>query len=203
MESKKTMSMKIPNLRELSECKGQMKKLIGEKHIMDLVKNYNCPHYVLTNPISNKPMILFNSSELEEWLSQNFLKKVDAMVPLVENYNFTFLHFDREKMRAKGDIPMQLSSIKDLYEIPLENLVTPPGIYFLCLDGNIEYIGRSENIIMRTSTHIKEGIKKFDSIYFITCPPSRLSELEANLIKFYKPPLNRTSKRGDIEPMLI
>jgi len=78
--------------------------------------------------------------------------------------------------------------------LPIGNVFTTSGIYFLCLDGKIKYVGQAENVSVRVYTHYKEGIKNFDSVFFISCPKNQLFELENSLIKYFRPEYNIAAK---------
>ena len=184
------MNIDSAKLRRIEDCKGRLKEIIGNDAIMQLARDGICPHYVITNPITRDESIWFIASELNEWLDNNYLRQVENTFC----QKHTFIYFDKEVHKAKGTIPNELSKIKDLYELPIENISTPSGIYFLCKRSELKYIGQATNIALRVGTHVNEGIKDFDSVYFITCPMNQLNELETSLIRYFQPELNRTSR---------
>ena len=71
------------------------------------------------------------------------------------------------------------------------------GVYFLLLEGEIVYIGRSVNIYSRVSTHLYEKTKVFDEVKFIECDKKHLEELEYTCINKFKPRLNKVGGRFD------
>jgi hypothetical protein len=63
-----------------------------------------------------------------------------------------------------------------------------PGIYFLCKEGRLMYIGRSKNVAGRLAGHVG---KEFDRICMIDAPGGDLKRTEEFLIRMLRPPLNR------------
>lgn len=179
-------------LRRIQNCRGRLKEIVGDEGVIQLAKDGICPHYVMINPITEEETIWFNPSELNEWFETNFVKYKEAT--FVQKY--TFLHFNKEMHTTSGEIPEELLKIKELYQLPLENIPTPPAIYFLCKEGKIKYIGQAANVSARVITHISEGLKDFDNVFFITCPINRLTELESSLIRYYRPELNKTCQKN-------
>jgi hypothetical protein len=183
-------------LKSIQDCKGRLKEFIGDEGILSLAKEGICPHYVLKNPSTQEESIWFVPSELNEWIEKNFLLFNEGFL----SQKYCFIHFDKTMHKAVGSIPRELESIEDLYELPMQAIYTPPGIYFLCRDAQIQYVGQSTNVLKRILTHISEGVKDFDSVYFITCPKSQLDNLEKELINCYKPPLNKVAYKYYVSP---
>ena len=63
-----------------------------------------------------------------------------------------------------------------------------PGIYFLWQDDELQYIGKSSNILKRIGEHAT--CKVFDTYSFIECDIADMATLEQAYIKQYQPPLN-------------
>jgi excinuclease UvrABC nuclease subunit len=62
------------------------------------------------------------------------------------------------------------------------------GIYFLCKDNKVVYIGQSKDVTNRVNGHI--GFKEFDSVTAMLVPEGLLDEVEKYWIKRIKPELN-------------
>jgi hypothetical protein len=62
------------------------------------------------------------------------------------------------------------------------------GIYFLCKDKKVVYIGQSRDVLARVNGHI--GLKEFDSVMSMLVPEGLLDEAEQYWIKRIKPDLN-------------
>ena len=65
-----------------------------------------------------------------------------------------------------------------------------PIIYFLISANSIVYVGKSKKGYARISEHLQEGIKIFDSYYYIHAKHSELDRLEKEYIRYYKPMYN-------------
>ena len=90
--------------------------------------------------------------------------------------------------------------------LPIERHQLPmPGIYFLWLENNLQYVGQSSNLLKRIGEHIAS--KAFDSYSFIECDVSELEriEIEKAYIKQYSPPLNCThsAPRSIDQPAMV
>jgi hypothetical protein len=186
-------------LKRIEDCKGRLKELVGNEGVIQLAKEGFCPHYIIINPITGEESLWFIPSEINIWFENNYINYVDGKYPL----NYQFIHFNKDLHSAKEDIPDELMKISELYHLPFENMLTPPGIYFLCKGKKIKYIGQANNIMNRVLTHINEGLKDFDSVFFIKCPINKLTELESALIRYYRPAYNIScnvpAKEKDLE----
>lgn len=179
---------RVNEMRILKHCTGTVIKLVGEKTILELAKNKICPHYILKHPITRAKTIYFINSELNNWLIKNYVSYNEGhFTP-----EFNFIFFDKKKLEAKENIPAELAAINNLFTIPIKFASVPPCIYFLCLDGKIQYIGKSMDLSSRIKQHLLDPTKIFSDIFFITCPESDLDRLESKLIRQYSPPLNIT-----------
>ena len=71
-----------------------------------------------------------------------------------------------------------------------------PCIYALYLEGSLQYIGSTDNLLSRIGQHIHEGVKKFDDVRFYELPdfyyktPAKRFQIEYTMISKLKPPLN-------------
>lgn len=179
------MSNLLDKLKELSEIPFKYKKHIKDEEIMELAKQGLCPHYVLTNPISNQKTYLFLPQEILCWQEAVYLEKFVG----VTTQELVFWNF--EKKEAIKDVPIELREIKDLYELPTELLNRyPSGIYFLCKGQELVYIGQSSDIVSRVRIHLRENKKEFDRVLFIAVQESMLHEVESRLINEYRPKFN-------------
>lgn len=184
------MDFKISSLRRANELKGAYFKYLGSETILKLAQDHRCPHYIVTNPVTKENEYVFLETELNEWFSRECIKKVDGI------YIAKLQFIDFVAIQPKSKIPKELMAINDLCELPKEIIDTPPGIYFLCLNGIIQYIGQAVHVCSRVSAHLTIREKRFDSIFFIPCPKSELNNLEGALIRKYKPPLNGSAPVG-------
>lgn len=49
----------------------------------------------------------------------------------------------------KVNIPVELQNVANINKLPIDFLNTPSGIYFLCLNSSLQYIGQAKNIAYR------------------------------------------------------
>lgn len=188
-------------LKRISECKGKLKDVLTDEQIIQLCIDGSCPHYIILNPITKEESIWFIPSELNAWFDSNYILRRDGLVTTT----YTFLHFNNSLCDNNGQVPDELTRINNLYKLPIENLTTPAGIYFLCKGKKIQYIGQAVNVGRRIIDHINDGIKEFDNVYFITCHTKQLSEVEKAFIRYFQPPYNKTSliKPTDFDVNLV
>jgi len=178
-------------LKRADECRGKLKEIVGNDGLIELAKNGICPHYVITNPLTGEQAYYFIPSELNYWLENNYINEVSGDYKINNFVNITELN-----TKPTSKIPQEQYTITNLKELVLTSANLLPSVYFLCKDEQIQYIGKSVYLHSRISQHFAENVKEWDSIFYINCPINKLDEMEASLIKFYQPPLNKTCKLG-------
>jgi hypothetical protein len=72
----------------------------------------------------------------------------------------------------------------------------PPCIYFLCLDGEVVYVGRTINLAKRISTHGEDKGKLFDRVFYLPTAENDLEWVEVKFISLLKPQYNRVGIRS-------
>lgn len=83
---------------------------------------------------------------------------------------------------------LQLDRIRQLH-----NTSTEGGVYFLLLEGSLQYIGTSRCVFVRFEQHVKEARIPFDETRCLMVPDKSWREaLEIAYITKYSPPYNRT-----------
>lgn len=75
----------------------------------------------------------------------------------------------------------------DIYKLPKKKKQSFSGIYFLLSDGVIVYIGKSLNVINRTTQH---NNKIWEEYTYLTCKEKDLSAIEKKYIQIYSPKYN-------------
>jgi hypothetical protein len=72
-------------------------------------------------------------------------------------------------------VPVELAAIAGML-IPLSvqsaESIGCPGVYFLCHDQKVVYVGQSADVLRRVGAHI--GDRSFDSVWFVRVPLSDL-----------------------------
>ena len=132
----------------------------------------------------DKTVYKFRLQEVKDWLAENMMvmnrgkmvkdgfKIIDPCPPVD----------DRP--------PMSICNVLGLAQIP--NNSYQPGVYFLCKDDEVIYVGQSVSIHGRIQSHKQH--KDFDRAYLLPIPESELDEIESAFIHFLKPPLNGGNK---------
>jgi hypothetical protein len=93
-------------------------------------------------------------------------------------------------LQTKPDkIPSALKEIDELVEIPSMH---PPGVYFLCQENQVVYVGQSKNPSARIAQHLVD--KQFNRVFMI--PTNNLDEVESAYIKKFKPKYNKAQIKG-------
>lgn len=79
------------------------------------------------------------------------------------------------------------------------------GVYFLYLNKQVVYIGKSTNLEYRINLHIRKRIIEFDFYSFIILKKTEISFEEVKYIKQFNPPLNimYTDKIHDVRKRTI
>lgn len=66
------------------------------------------------------------------------------------------------------------------------------GIYFLALDGVVQYVGKSVDVRSRVAVHLRD--KQFNEAWFLPVEDIReLEPLETAVIRWLRPPLNKSA----------
>lgn len=155
---------------------------VTAERLRDLANSGFAPHY----RIDGGPP-LFRISDLKQWTAENLLeyargRNLPAPVRIIID----------QPAAELWKVPRSLRLVKGLCDITGDLYRT--GIYFLCRDGCVLYVGQSINISMRIADHARRY--EFDSAYYLPCPIHELNDLEAALIRSLRPTLNGQSPRG-------
>lgn len=183
----------IDKLRTADGLRGKITDILKPDDIIELAKKQEIPHYILINPLTKEEVFCFLPSEVNEWF-RSFIYERPAISPV----HLNFINYDSNeyKLGPADLIPQSLAVIKQLKKIPLATFETPPGIYFLCKDQEIVYIGQAQCVASRVLAHKTQ--KDYDSIFFIHCHINQLCPTEKALIRFFKPKLNYHMTQKDV-----
>lgn len=133
---------------------------------------------------------LFKVSEVKRWAADHLLKRYEGSsipieIRLVTDPGPGWQQEPPVCLRALHDKLRQFMDMEGY-----------GGIYFLCKEGQLIYVGQSTNIPARIATHRGSG-KSFTHAYWIPCPRDQMDEVEGALIRHLKPPLN-LMKNGSV-----
>jgi len=175
--------MNLEKLRLYKDCKGKIKEIISEQEMAELVKCLYVPHYVLLNPLTKAEVYYFAAAELNDWFVEKYVTKIESKYSPKLNFISVI------DAHSSPKCPPQLSAIQNLFALPIDYYFSSSGVYFLCLNNEIVYIGQSVNVSSRIAQHFEA--KEFDSVFYIPVPPCDLDRFETALIKYYQPILNK------------
>ena len=180
--------MELNKLKSAKNITGKIKEFFSDSELIEMANNALCPHYIVYNPLKKTNEVCFIQAELNSWMIDNLIKQ--RRFVLEQELNIQYVDYDIHKISETDIVPSELTRIKSLLKLPIALISTPPGVYFLCKEQNIVYIGKAKNVYARILNHIDEGIKKFDRVYFIPCHINNITPFETALLKCFKPPLN-------------
>lgn len=189
---REALDFNVRNLKTAKEIRGRFRDHISDDELYQLAKDNMCPHYRFINPVTKSEIIYFISQEIREWTEKHFLRGYKG----TDFKPHQFIYLTNDYAPSLHEIPIELLKINGLQKLPLEFINTPSGIYFLCRNKKIVYIGQAINIAGRICSHLTEKRKEFDSCFFICCPVNKLNEIEGSLITHYKPEYNKTALNG-------
>ncbi len=132
---------------------------------------------------------LYQKAEITRWLKEN-LTQIHRSMKLPERLDICMSINERES----GGIPISIASISTLCELTITGQV--PGIYFLCRDSNVVYVGQSVCIFARVGQHFYQATKKFDRAFFLPCPKEDLNTIEKHFISTLDPEYNGSNING-------
>lgn len=122
------------------------------------------------------------------------LRSVQAARKDNSSRRFVYLLADPlEERTIMTRMPEALFKVPDLVHLPIQVF---SGVYFLCLEGQVVYVGQSVNVLARIGEHSLSyrSLIKFDSAFYIPAPAASaamLRALELQWIQKLKPPFNR------------
>jgi len=177
-------------LKTASEIEDALKSGISEARVIELANSGYMPHYRIDG---GEP--LFMVSEVKSWVSANLMQHNQGReMP-------TSLRVCVAAPPVTDAPPKCIENLPGLQQIP--HVEYQSGVYFLCKDQEVIYIGQSVSPGSRISAHCAEGRRAFDSAFLLPCPRSELNELEGSFIRVLKPSLQgRAGPNGKpIAPM--
>ena len=141
------------------------------------------PHYRIDG---GPPM--FRVAELRRWAGANLVEQVEGRELPAPIRVITAA----PRILDYRKVPTGLREVIGLCDVTDE--IKRTGIYFLCRDGCLLYVGQSINVAARVTEHYRRY--EFDSVLFLPWPGDDLNRIEAALIRELRPPLNGKSANG-------
>jgi len=152
---------------------------VAASRILDLAYGGFAPHYRIDGG-----EIRFKLVEVKRWAVKNILqhnKGKDLPEPVV-----VVAHKPRA---SPHNVPYAIQAVPNLRD--MGDFLVGSGIYFLCHEQEVVYVGQSVNIAARITAHTD---KRFDKVFFLPWPKDDLNRVEGAFIRTLRPPLNMTMR---------
>lgn len=172
----------VLNLIDASELSQKMNNRISAERLIELATTRFLPHYDFDG------RILFAFHEARTWLNANVLSYVPGR-PIPHTLVVSPMIYRPDP----PPIPPELRPVADyLMFIPIQSLLHAlfSGIYFLCRNSQVVYVGQSEKIASRVVGHCTD--KEFDFAYCLRLPKGDLDYLESSFIGAIRPEYNKS-----------
>jgi hypothetical protein len=160
----------------------KLKRSVTPERLLELAESGLAPHYTVDG------QVMFGPGETKEWVNHNLISRRPGKH--IGNGIVTIVNVSSQEKRPDA-IPVELAAITEML-IPLSiqsvESIGVPGVYFLCHQQKVVYVGQSVNVFQRVGAHI--GVKSFDSVWFIRVPPTDLDFVEGELIRTLQPKYN-------------
>lgn len=130
----------------------------------------------------------FRTGETMQWVRDNLLQSWEG-VPLPR---YAAVWTSEDALKPAACAPVCLRGLENLHPLAMPPRLS--GIYFLCRNDVVVYVGQSTDVYSRVPAH--RGVKDFDVVYFWPVPPSDLDRVEGAFIRLIKPCLN-----GNVGPV--
>lgn len=158
---------------------------VTASRIIDLAHAGFVPHYRIDGG-----EVRFKLPEVRKWATKNILqysKGRDLPEPVV-----VVAHKPRANPQ---DVPYAIQAVPNLRD--MGDFLVGSGVYFLCHNQEVVYVGQSVNIVARITAHTD---KRFDRVFFLPWPKDDLDRVEGAFIRTLRPPLNMTVRGGPAAP---
>lgn len=171
--------------------------VITLERLIELADAGYAPHYLIDG---KGPW--FKIMELREWFDRNAVQARGGL-PMPTRLSLVI----PAESRPVADAPESIARLTGLRHIDPAHFLCP-GIYFLCVEDEVVYVGQSVNVPARIMTHIQESRrsagKTFDPlrIFYLPVPESELLSVESEFICRLKPKYNGETKRSQ-ERMVV
>lgn len=147
--------------------------------ILELAKSEFLPSYCF-----DKTIYKFRLQEVKDWLAENMMVMTRGKMV---KHGFKIIP---PCPPVDDRPPMSVCDVVGLSQIPDHSY--QPGVYFLCKNNEVVYVGQSVSIHGRIQSH--KHNKNFDRVYLLPIPESELNQIESAFIHYLKPPLNGHNK---------
>ena len=143
---------------------------------MELAVAGDVPHYRIDGD-----KYMFNKTEVKTWIANNLMARCEGRdIP-----DAIRLVIPAPEVTDKPPSCMA-HRVKHIQQLPKHGY--QPGVYFLCKEDAVVYVGQSVCPSSRVGTHAgRYSDKDFDRIYLLPCPESDLNSMEGAFIRHFNP----------------
>lgn len=158
--------------------------IVTSERITALAEALLIPHYRVDGGVP-----VFSVSESRKWIAKNLSTRVDGAASLPVSYRI---------LEVKGtpfsEVPVSISQLAG--RLVAMSTFSFSGIYFLCSENEVVYVGQGVNVAVRIAAHL--GAKVFDRAYALPVPGVELDAVEQAFIRALRPRLNVTHNNDRI-----
>jgi hypothetical protein len=170
------------------DMSNRLRGVISAERLVELAEAGFAPHYTVDG------QVMFGCTETKEWVNHNLVVRHQGQH--IGDGIITIINV----IPPGGESPPAPTSLRGMagklipISIKSAETVGCPGVYFLCHEGQVVYVGQSVNVFSRVGAHL--GEKSFDSAFFVRVPRSDLDYVEGALIRSLSPKYNGRTKNG-------
>ena len=157
---------------------------VSAERLIELAEAGYAPHYIVDNN-----GVFFKSREIKDWIFENLIQKKEGKI-------IGQIRVVCAAAKPTEKPPLSIQNIEQLQQIPPHDY--QPGVYFLCENDEVVYVGQSVAPSARVAAHRFQGKKSFDRAYLLPVPQSELNDVEARMIKLLEPKLNGRLSNGKL-----
>jgi hypothetical protein len=176
-------------LKTACEVSQAVKEALPAERIVELADAGYMPHWRIDD---GPPM--FKLLEVKDWIARNLARRIEGL-QLPDEVRITYTGPKPDDLYK---VPFEIRNIEGLCDIT-KHIDLGPGVYFLCRDEKVVYIGQSVTPAARAASHRRpsyDGNKDFNKVFFLPWPESDLDSIEGALIRAVDPEYNGNSPAG-------
>jgi hypothetical protein len=167
------------DLITLDELIIKLKGFFTKRDILYFAKNKYMPYHEIGGS-----QVGYRYKEVISWIIKNASRYSSVGVDV----HPSIIRFrSRVRKEAKHLIP---DSLKDIINLTPMEIGYPSGVYFLCQDEKVVYVGQSVKPSSRIPHHYKD--KKFNRVFLLPVPEQKLLQVEHKYIREFEPLYNKT-----------
>ncbi len=180
---------KMPSgLKTAQEMADNERVFIDADRLIELADSQLIPHWRVAE---GEP--LFQVSEVRRWVARNLLERCEGATTEALRIEVVYQGLEEDWTQP----PDAISGIDNL---KMMHLSARSGIYFLCEQNEVVYVGQSVVPSARVAYHKEDG-KLFDTVFLLPCPRSEMNLVESKLIHALKPRYNGNTGKHKTAPV--